>query len=205
MFKEFSQGLSNFFTKDRIIILFVFIILAWALIAYSSSKTNVYDSYGDMNPYSQSYDSTMNNQQYIGSSTKHHDHEHHETHDIDSNHTPLSNLSSNTTSPTVSSKGAYALQPVANPADLLPNDQNSQWAELNPVSVNQGQAFTYDLLQAGYHIGLDTIGQSLRNANLQLRSDPIIPKSDVGPWLQSTIEPDLGRVPLELGNCTRSS
>jgi hypothetical protein len=56
-----------------------------------------------------------------------------------------------------------------------------------------------DLLQAGYHIGLDTIGQTLRNANLQLRSDPIIPKQEVGPWNHSTIEPDLGRVPLEIG------
>lgn len=98
--------------------------------------------------------------------------------------------------PTVPAAG-YTAQPVAQPADLLPQDQNSQWAALNPVSMNQGGM--PDLLQAGYHIGLDTIGQTLRNANMQLRSDPIIPKSDVGPWMQSTIEPDLGRVPLELG------
>jgi len=91
----------------------------------------------------------------------------------------------------------YSAQPVANPSDLLPQDQNSQWAALNPVSMTQGGM--PDLLQAGYHIGLDTIGQTLRNANLQLRSDPIIPKSDIGPWNQSTIEPDLGRVPLEIG------
>jgi hypothetical protein len=58
---------------------------------------------------------------------------------------------------------------------------------------------TPDLLQAGYHIGLDTIGQTLRNANYQLRSDPVIQKQDIGPWSQSTIEPDLGRVPLEIG------
>ena len=56
-----------------------------------------------------------------------------------------------------------------------------------------------DLLQAGYHIGLDTIGQTLRNPTYDLRSDPVIPKQDVGPWNQSTIEPDLARVPLELG------
>jgi hypothetical protein len=56
-----------------------------------------------------------------------------------------------------------------------------------------------DLLQAGSLIGLDTIGQTLKNANLQLRSDPIIVKQSVGPWNNSTYEPDLGRVPLELG------
>jgi hypothetical protein len=65
--------------------------------------------------------------------------------------------------------------------------------------MNQGNVAMPDLLQAGYHIGLDTIGQTLRNANLQLRSDPIINKAAVGPWNQSTIEPDLARVPLEVG------
>ena len=91
----------------------------------------------------------------------------------------------------------YTMQPVANPSDLLPQDKNSQWANLNPIG--NGQVAMPDLLQAGYHIGLDTIGQTLKNANLQLRSDPIIEKKDVGPWNLSTYEPDYGRVPLEVG------
>ena len=91
----------------------------------------------------------------------------------------------------------YDFRSTTNPSDLLPQDQNSEWAALNPV--NQGSAAMPDLLQAGYHIGLDTIGQTLRNPNYQLRSDPIIPKAEVGPWNKSTIEPDLGRVPLEVG------
>ena len=88
---------------------------------------------------------------------------------------------------------------IANPNELLPTDANSQWAALNPVNMNQGSILNGDMLQAGYHIGLDTIGQTLKNPNLQLRSDPIIPKQDVGPWNQSTYEPDYGRVPLEVG------
>lgn len=88
---------------------------------------------------------------------------------------------------------------VASPNDLLPSDQNSQWAALNPVNMSQGNIIAGDMLQAGYHIGLDSIGQTLKNANLQLRSDPIIPKQNVGPWNQSTYEPDYGRVPLEIG------
>lgn len=92
---------------------------------------------------------------------------------------------------------AYAQKPVANPSELLPKDTNSKWGELN--TVNQSNIAMPDLLQAGYHIGLDTVGQTLRNANLQLRSDPVINKSNVGPWHNSTIEPDLARVPLELG------
>jgi hypothetical protein len=93
----------------------------------------------------------------------------------------------------------YEMQNVANPADLLPKDENSKFAELNPnVMTSEGVAGG-DMLEAGYHIGLDTVGQTLRNANLQLRSDPIIAKKDVGPWMTSTIEPDLARTPLELG------
>jgi hypothetical protein len=87
----------------------------------------------------------------------------------------------------------------ANPNELLPTDANSQWAALNPVNMNQGSMLNGDMLQAGHHIGLDTIGQTLKNPNLQLRSDPIIPKQDVGPWNQSTYEPDYGRIPLEVG------
>jgi hypothetical protein len=86
---------------------------------------------------------------------------------------------------------------ATSPTDLLPSDQNSEWAALNPV--NNNNPAIPDLLQAGYHIGLDTIGQTLRNPNYQLRSDPVIPKAEVGPWNMSTIEPDLGRVPLEVG------
>jgi hypothetical protein len=55
------------------------------------------------------------------------------------------------------------------------------------------------MLKAGHHIGIDTVGQSLRNANLQLRSEPANPQVNVGPWNQTTISPDLMRVPLELG------
>ncbi len=94
---------------------------------------------------------------------------------------------------------APAASAPANANDLLPTDANSQWAALNPVNMNQGSMLNGDMLQAGYHIGLDTIGQTLKNPNLQLRSDPIIPKQDVGPWNQSTYEPDYGRIPLEVG------
>ena len=89
------------------------------------------------------------------------------------------------------------MREVANPADLLPKDSNSQWAALNPI--NQSNVAMPDLLQAGYHIGLDTIGQTMKNPNLQLRSDPIIEKRTVSPWNNSTIEADYARVPLELG------
>lgn len=85
----------------------------------------------------------------------------------------------------------------SNPADLLPKDTNSQWAQLNPVG--QGELANLNFLKAGYQIGIDTVGQSLRNANLQERSDPVIPQMSVGPWNMSTITPDYTRPPLEIG------
>jgi hypothetical protein len=87
---------------------------------------------------------------------------------------------------------------IQNPAELLPNDSNSQWAQLNPSG--KGELANVNLLKAGYHIGIDTVGQSLRNANLQIRSEPPNPQLNVGPWNNSTIEPDFMRVPLELGS-----
>jgi hypothetical protein len=86
---------------------------------------------------------------------------------------------------------------MQNPADLLPRDNNSQWAQLNPAG--KGDLENINLLKAGYHIGIDTVGQTLRNANLQIRSEPPNPQVNVGPWQQSTIEPDYMRIPLELG------
>jgi len=87
---------------------------------------------------------------------------------------------------------------IQNPADLLPKDTNSQWAQLNPSG--KGELANVNLLKAGYHIGIDTIGQSLRNANLQIRSEPPNPQLYVGPWNQSTIESDFMRPPLEIGS-----
>lgn len=84
-----------------------------------------------------------------------------------------------------------------NPADLLPKDTNSQWAQLNPVG--KGDLSNINLLKAGHHIGIDTVGQTLRNGNLQIRSEPPNPQINVGPWNLSTIEPDFMRPPLELG------
>ena len=85
-----------------------------------------------------------------------------------------------------------------NPNDLLPKDENSEWAKLNPHGV--GDLSEVNLVKAGHNIGVNTVGNSLRNANQQLRSDPPVPQVNVGPWNNTTIEPDTMRVPLELGS-----
>jgi hypothetical protein len=83
--------------------------------------------------------------------------------------------------------------------DLLPQDNNSTWNSSCP-KVN-GSLENKNFLEAGYHIGVNTIGQTLRNPNLQLRSEPPCPTTKVSPWQQSTIDPDLNRRPMEIGSC----
>ena len=84
--------------------------------------------------------------------------------------------------------------------DLLPKDAaNSTWAQVNPAG--QGDVKDQNFLTAGYHVGINTVGQSLRNANYQLRSDPPNPKMKVSPWNQSTIEYDGSRRYFEVGEC----
>jgi hypothetical protein len=81
------------------------------------------------------------------------------------------------------------------PQELLPTDQYSKWAAVNPMGA--GDISGKNFLSAGSLIGVNTVGQSLRNANQQLRSEPPCPQQQVSIWNQSTIEPDLTRRPLE--------
>ena len=88
-------------------------------------------------------------------------------------------------------------KPIVNPKNLLPRDANSSFSKMNPMGA--GSVGNVSLLKAGYHIGINTVGQSLRNANLQLRSEPANPQLNVGPWNSSTIGPDFNRRPMEIG------
>ena len=56
------------------------------------------------------------------------------------------------------------------------------------------------LLSATQQNGINTVGSSLRNPNLQLRSEPPNPRTNTNcPWNVSTIESDNLRKPLEIG------
>ena len=84
-------------------------------------------------------------------------------------------------------------------SDLLPKDAaDSKWARINPSGT--GDIHDQNYLTAGYHVGINTVGQSLRNANLQLRSEIPNPQKAVSPWGNSTIEPDLRQYTLEIGS-----
>jgi hypothetical protein len=90
--------------------------------------------------------------------------------------------------------GCYPREQL-NPGELLPKDVNSMWAQMNPQGSGDIQGKNF--LSAGALIGVNTVGQSLRNANYQLRSEPANPQVSAGPWMQSTIEPDLLRRSLD--------
>lgn len=109
----------------------------------------------------------------------------------------------NISRPFESNKGNFMDAPSSNqnsmdPSDLLPKDVNSDWSEVNPAS---NDLKNLNLLSADQMIGINTVSSSLRNANYQERSEPIIPKKDIGPWGNSTIQPDTFRRPLEIGGC----
>ena len=81
-----------------------------------------------------------------------------------------------------------------NSQNLLP-EGDTLFSNVNPS--NNGGVINASLLNAGHHIGVNTQGCSLRNANRGLRSEPPNPQTQVSPWLQTTICPDLYRKPLE--------
>jgi hypothetical protein len=82
------------------------------------------------------------------------------------------------------------------PGELLPKDQNSVWAQQNPMGT--GSLKGKNFLSAGSLIGINTVGQSLRNANYQLRSEPPNPQVPVSVFNNSTIEPDTNRRDMEI-------
>jgi len=87
--------------------------------------------------------------------------------------------------------------------DLLPAEATDKWSQINPSS--SGDIADKNFLTAGYHIGINTVGQSMRNANLQLRSEIPNPQVAVSPWLISTIEPDIRPVSFEIGSAPSTS
>lgn len=81
------------------------------------------------------------------------------------------------------------------PEELLPREGG--FADSNPAP--QGHLSQRNFFESGHHPGLNTQSSTLKNPNLQLRSDPLIPRRDVGPWNQSTFEPDTNRRQFDIG------
>jgi len=76
-------------------------------------------------------------------------------------------------------------------SELLPTGEiGASWAAVNPVGSEdlKGQNF----LQAGYHSNINIVGiaQTNRNPSYDIRTEIPNPQSRVGPFLNTTIDPD---------------
>jgi hypothetical protein len=88
-------------------------------------------------------------------------------------------------------------------SELLPNGKiGADWAAVNPVGAEdlKGQNF----LQAGYHSNINVVGisQTNRNASWDIRSELPNPQSKVGPFLNTTIDPDPFKAARQLEGLT---
>lgn len=73
-------------------------------------------------------------------------------------------------------------------SNLLPKDAvnvSDDWNVNTPGSLEDK-----NFLEAGHHFGVDTVGSSHKNANYQLRAEPIIPRVKISPFMNSSIMPD---------------
>jgi hypothetical protein len=77
-----------------------------------------------------------------------------------------------------------------NAADFLPKEVNSDWFDTDfsqaKVSVGDDKLINTDR----YVIGINTVGQSLKNASYDIRGTIANPKFTISPWNNSTYEPD---------------
>jgi hypothetical protein len=165
----------------NIILLLGLVVVAAVLIRYNSNKSGTKDSMTGGNSAVASRTSSTPSTEIVGASGG-----------GDSPFMSINGIASQTP------QNSCNTQPALNPSDLLPNDTNSEWANINPAS---NDLKNLNLLNPNQLIGINTVGSSLRNANLQIRSEPAIPKVNVGPWNSSTIETDTFRRPLEIGGC----
>lgn len=83
-----------------------------------------------------------------------------------------------------------------NSKDFLPKQVNDEWFETD-FSLAKYQLNDDKLINTErYMIGINTVGQSLKNATYDIRGTIANPKIVVSPWLNSTYEPDFNLKPL---------
>ena len=83
-----------------------------------------------------------------------------------------------------------------NAKDFLPKEINNQWFDTDfsqaKFNINDDKLINTDR----YVIGVNTVGQSLKNASYDIRGTVPNPKFTVSPWNNSTYEPDFNLKPL---------
>jgi hypothetical protein len=82
-------------------------------------------------------------------------------------------------------------------ASLIPREvvQTEDFGQFSPENILSGQSYLDPRSQIGYP---ETIGGTLRNSNLQYRSEPVNPRTPVSIFNLSTISPDTMRPKFEI-------
>lgn len=75
----------------------------------------------------------------------------------------------------------------------LPQEVNDDWFEVQPEPISVKNRHLINITKP---IGVNTIGTSLKLSSRDIRGTPVVPKTVISPWLQSSIEPDLNLKPL---------
>ena len=104
------------------------------------------------------------------------------------------NLTTKETAPTLDlNKGNVSKY---NAKDYLPKEINDQWFDTDfsqaKFNINDDKLINTEK----YVIGVNTVGQSLKNASYDIRGTVANPKYTVSPWNNSTYEPDYNLKPL---------
>lgn len=187
----------------------IFLLLAFLLLVSYNSKcqmNNVENFYSDVVKGNEQYNTYAQNSQVMNSDTDNEIYQRVETisdnkmgNEVMNQSQSMSNVPQISEETEDVSNNCYPKDRLT-ASDLLPNTDaaNSKWAQLNPSGT--GDLNDQNYLTAGYHIGINTVGQSLRNANLQLRSEPPNPQVPVSPWGISTITNDVRSKVLEIGS-----
>ena len=188
---SFVKDIQRNFRQSHLIVILGAAVLLWAIYQYSNDKALFPERFGSNSRHGQLLSPASTSSAGTGFQP---------SNGMQGN--DYEDVSGSIGSPAISA-GLSASQSSAAPTDLLPNssllpkDPNSQWSQLNPAGT--GDLMNQSLLSAGFLAGIDTVGNTMKNPNLQLRSEPPNPQLNIGPWNNSTFAPDLMRTPLEVG------
>ena len=78
----------------------------------------------------------------------------------------------------------------------LPQEVNDEWFDTDFSQAKKNVKGDKLINTDKYIVGVDTVGQSLKNASYDIRGTIANPKFNVSPWLNSTYEPDYNIKPL---------
>lgn len=92
----------------------------------------------------------------------------------------------------------YSTDEIFDTDKLLPQELNKDWFEFVPEPIKVKNRHLINIAKPG--AGIDTVGSSKRNATHDIRGDISNPKFIVGPFNQSSIQPDVNTV----GFCNRN-